>query len=165
MKYLTTLSSLLFTLALAAPHPQLSSSTGAFQLICQTSAASPAISDVQRLADHFKDTTATCFHSLGTGPDHCEVMYQNDKAGVGACGPVSLYPCHAAYDVVTQLLAFKECIQTHDGVQRVGGKALLSWGLLNVHRVEPKPTPAASVQDPDNILGPHATLVLDTPEP
>lgn len=165
MKYFIALSSLLFTLTLAAPYPQLSPPTGAFRLICETSAASPAVSDVQKLADHFKDTTATCSHGLGTGSDHCEVMYQNNKAAVGVCGPVSLYPCHAAYDVVTQLLAFKECIQTHDGVQRVGGKALLSWGLLNVHRVDPKPAPAAPAQDPDDILGPNATLVLDTPEP
>lgn len=93
------------------------------------------------------------------------MMYQNGKAGVSVCGPVGLYPCHTAYDVITQLLALKECIQTHGGVKRVGGKAVLSWGVLNVHRVEKKPAPPPAVQDPDNILGPNATLVLDTPEP
>lgn len=165
MKYFIALSSssLLLTLALAAPRPQ-KSYTGPITLVCETSAASPAVSDVQKLADHFQANINTCFHGLGTGPDHCEVLYHNDKAGVGICGPVTLYQCHAAYDMVTRLLDLKGCIQTHGGVRRIGGKAVLPWGTLNVHKVEPK-TPLPPVKDDDDILGHNAVLVIDTSEP
>ncbi|KAL0637007.1 hypothetical protein Q9L58_003989 [Maublancomyces gigas] len=165
MKYSIALSSLLLTLALAAPHPQNSyTSPGPTTLICETSAASPAVSDVQNLADHFKTATNTCFHNLGTGPDHCEVLYHNKKAALGVCGPVSLYQCHAAYDMLTQLLGLEGCIQTHAGVKRIGGKALLTWGTLNVYSMNSK-SAQLPVEDEDNILGPGAKLVLDTSEP
>lgn len=66
--------------------------------------------------------------------------------------------------MLTQLLGLKGCIQTHAGVKRIGGKALLTWGTLNVHSVNSK-TARPPVEDEDHILGPGSTLVLDTPEP
>lgn len=153
MKYMysITLFSFLFTLALAAPRP--------ITLICETSSGSPTVSDVQALANHFMSITDTCIHAPGTGSDNCEEMYQSGKAGIGICGPIGLFPCHTAYDVITHLLDFQDCIQTYGGVQRVGGKALLPWGgVLNVYTAVPK---AGTATVPDS--GPTASLVLDTP--
>lgn len=157
MKYLILLSSLFSTLALAAPRPsEIGTWSSPITAVCLTNSSSPAYTDVETVAAHFKGNEYACSHYLDNG-DGCEILYQNGKAAISICGPTSLFTCSTAYNATKKLLGFSECVQTYKGVRRVGGKVMFEWGTLVIH-------PAVVVKNP-KAIDTSSSLVLDTSTP
>ncbi|RPA96138.1 hypothetical protein L873DRAFT_1811761 [Choiromyces venosus 120613-1] len=105
----------------------------AAQYICETSAASPPVTEVNATLEYFSrgDVGITCTRDLpylGKGPD-CLIPIGVTKARVSICDSYGRWLTCKDVAAHGQIL-IEKCAQEIGGVKRVGGKVLLPKGMV-----------------------------------